>query len=138
MNCGDTNTTKHHAVIVPDTCLYNAQMNTSNVTTGGYVGSAMYTTNLEDAKNTIKTTFSGHVLSHRIYLTNAVKDGYASAGDWYDSEVDLMNENMVCGSAIHRPQNSLGSTIPNSFTVEKSQLPLFQHEPRRICNRSGR
>lgn len=136
LNCGDTNTTKHHAVIVPDTCLYTAQMNTSNVTTGGYVGSAMYTTNLEDAKTTIKAAFSGHVLSHRIYLTNAITNGYASAGAWCDSEVDLMNENMVYGSAIFRPQNSLGSTIPNSYTVEKSQLPLFQHEPSRICNRA--
>lgn len=136
LNCGDTNTTKHHAVIVPDTCLYNAQMNTSNVTTGGYVGSAMYTANLEQAKTTIKAAFSGHVLSHRIYLTNAITNGYASAGAWCDSEVDLMNENMVYGSAIFRPQNSLGSTIPNSYTVEKSQLPLFQHEPSRICNRA--
>lgn len=136
LNCGDTNTTKHHAVIVPDTCLYTAQMNTSNVTTGGYVGSAMYTANLESAKTTIKAAFSGHVLSHRIYLTNAITNGYASAGAWCDSEVDLMNENMVYGSAIFRPQNSLGSTIPNSYTVEKSQLPLFQHEPSRICNRA--
>lgn len=36
LNCGDTSFTKHHAVIVPDTCLYNAQMNTTNVTTGAY------------------------------------------------------------------------------------------------------
>lgn len=136
LNCGDTNCTTHHAVIVPDTCLYTAQMNTSNVTTGGYVGSAMYTANLENAKTTIKAAFSGHVLSHRIYLTNAITNGYASAGAWCDSEVDLMNENMVYGFAIFRPQNSLGSTIPNSYTVEKSQLPLFQHEPSRICNRA--
>ena len=27
-NCGDTNFTKHHVVIVPDTSLYKAQMNT--------------------------------------------------------------------------------------------------------------
>lgn len=49
LNCGDTSFTKHHAVIVPDTCLYNAQMNTTNVTTGAYKGSAMYTANLAQA-----------------------------------------------------------------------------------------
>jgi len=135
-NCGDTQCKTHHAVIVPDTCLYTAQMNTTNVTTGGYVGSAMYTANLESAKTTIGSAFSGHVLSKRVYLTNAITNGYASAGAWCDSEVDLMTENMVYGSAIFRPQNSLGSTIPNSYTVEKSQLPLFQHEPSRICNRA--
>ena len=41
-NCGDTAFTSHHLVIMPDEALYNAQMNTTNVTTGGYVGSAMY------------------------------------------------------------------------------------------------
>lgn len=71
--CGDTECTKHHVVLVPDPCLYHAQMNTSNVTTGGYVGSAMYTSNLATAKTTITNAFgSGHILSHRKYLDNAV------------------------------------------------------------------
>jgi len=136
LNCGDTQTTKHHIVVVPDTCLYNAQMNSTNITTGGYVGSEMYTANLATAKTTIKTAFSGHVLSHRIYLTNAVTDGRASAGAWCDSEVDLMNEQMVYGSGIFSPVSS-GSSVPANYRVEKSQLPLFQHEPSRICNRNN-
>lgn len=41
-NCGDTAFTSHHLVIMPDEALYNAQMNTTNITTGGYVGSEMY------------------------------------------------------------------------------------------------
>lgn len=135
LNNGDTSCTTHHAVIVPDSCLYNAQMNTSNVTTGGYVGSAMYTTNLETAKTTIKNAFSGHVLKHRIYLTNAVANGRASAGAWCDSEVDLMCEQMVYGSGIFSPVSD-GSNVPANYRVEKSQLPLFQHEPSRICNRA--
>lgn len=135
-NSGDTSCTTHHAVIVPDTCLYNAQMNTSDVTTGGYVGSAMYTTNLETAKTTIKNAFSGHVLKHRIYLTNAVANGRASAGAWCDSEVDLMCEQMVYGSGIFSPVSD-GSNVPANYRVEKSQLPLFQHEPSRISNRNN-
>lgn len=136
LNCGDTATTAHHAVIVPDSCLYNAQMNTSNVTTGGYVGSAMYTTNLASAKSTIKTAFSGHVLSHRIYLTNAVSNGRPSGGAWCDSEVDLMCEEMVYGGGIFRPTSD-GSNVPANYRVEKSQLPLFAHEPSRITNRAA-
>lgn len=128
-NCGDTNCTTHHIVIVPDTSLYSATMNSSNITTGGYVGSVMYTTNLADAKTTINSAFgSGHILSHRIYLTNAVTNGYPSAGAWCDSTVKLMNEEMVYGASIFRPHtayNGSSVTIPTQHTVEKSQLPLF-------------
>lgn len=145
LNSGDTNCTTHHVVIVPDTCLYNAQMhNTSsggwesgaaNTTAGGYVGSDMYKSNLERAKTTIKSAFSGHVLKHRIYLTNAVANGRASGGAWCDSEVDLMCEQMVYGSGIFSPVSD-GSNVPTNYRVEKSQLPLFQHEPSRIGNRN--
>lgn len=145
LNSGDTSCTTHHVVIVPDTCLYNAQMhNTSsggwesgaaNTTAGGYVGSDMYKSNLEQAKTTIKSAFSGHVLKHRIYLTNAVANGRASDGAWCDSEVDLMCEQMVYGSGIFSPVSD-GSNVPANYRVEKSQLPLFQHEPSRICNRA--
>lgn len=146
LNSGDTSCTTHHVVIVPDTCLYNAQMhNTSsggyeggavNTTTGGYVGSDMYKSNLEQAKTTIKSAFSGHVLKHRIYLTNAVANGRASGGAWCDSEVDLMCEQMVYGSGIFSPVSD-GSNVPANYRVEKSQLPLFQYEPSRICNRNN-
>ena len=146
LNSGDTNCTTHHVVIVPDTCLYNAQMhNTSsggwesgaaNTTAGGYVGSDLYKSNLEQAKTTIKSAFSGHVLKHRIYLTNAVANGRASDGAWCDSEVDLMCEQMVYGSGIFSPVSD-GSNVPANYSVEKSQLPLFQHEPSRICNRNN-
>lgn len=146
LNSGDTSCNTHHVVIVPDTCLYNAQMhNTSsgsyesgaaNTTAGGYVGSDMYKSNLEQAKTTIKSAFSGHVLKHRIYLTNAVANGRASGGAWCDSEVDLMCEQMVYGSGIFSPVSD-GSNVPANYRVEKSQLPLFQHEPSRICNRAA-
>lgn len=146
LNSGDTRCTTHHVVIVPDTCLYNAQMhNTSsggwesgaaNTTAGGYVGSDMYKSNLEQAKTTIKSAFSGHVLKHKIYLTNAVANGRASGGAWCNSEVDLMCEQMVYGSGIFSPVSD-GSNVPANYRVEKSQLPLFQHEPSRICNRNN-
>lgn len=145
LNSGDTNCTTHHVVIVPDTCLYNAQMHNTNsggwesgaanTTAGGYVGSDMYKSNLEQAKTTIKSAFSGHVLKHRIYLTNAVANGRASGGAWCDSEVDLMCEQMVYGNGIFSPVSD-GSNVPANYRVEKSQLPLFQHEPSRICNRA--
>lgn len=134
LNCGDTACNTHHALIIPDTALYNAQMNTSNVTTGGYKGSAMYTANLAQAKTTINAAFSGHVLSHRIYITNATSNGRASAGEWADSTVDLMNEQMVYGTGIFSPVSD-GSNVPANYRVEKSQVALFQHDPSLITNR---
>lgn len=135
LNCGDTSCTKHHVVLVPDSCLYTHVMNDTNITTGGYVGSKMYTEGLTQAKTTIKAAFSGHVLSHRVYLTNAVSEGHPSAGAWCDSEVELMNEQMVYGGSIFMPHAN-GSAVYTNYRVEKSQLPLFAHEPSRICNRA--
>ena len=134
LHTGDTEFTKHHAVIVPRMNLYSAQMNTSNTTTGGYTGSAMYTSNLATAKSTIKAAFSGHVLSHRLYLVNAVSNGYSSGGAWFDSEVDLMTEEMVYGGGVFRPVGT-GSTVPANYRTDKSQLPLFALSPEHINTR---
>ena len=95
----------------------------------------MYREGLESAKTTIKAAFSGHVLSHRIYLTNAVANGRASGGAWCDSEVDLMCEQMVYGSGIFSPVSD-GAIVTTNSRVEKSQLPLFAHRPDLISNRS--
>lgn len=133
LNSGDTPCTTHHVVIVPDTFLYNLAMNNTNTTDGGYVGTEMYKNGLKQAKTTIKAAFSGHVLSHRLYLTYAVANGIPSFGKWYDSEVDLMCEEMVYGCSIFCPTSD-GSIVPANYRIEKSQLPLFAHEPSRICN----
>ena len=133
---GDRVCDTHHVTLVPDGNMYTHAMNDTDVTTGGYVGSKMYTEGLEQAKTTIKVAFSGHVLSHRVYLTNAVADGHPSAGAWYDSEIDLMNEQMVYGGAIFMPIAN-GLTAYANYRVDKSQLPLFAHDPSIICNRDN-
>lgn len=149
LNSGDTSCNTHHVVIVPDTCLYNAQMhNTSsgsyeggaaNTTAGGYVGSDMYKSNLKQAKTTIKSAFSGHVLSHRVYLTNAVSNGAPYGGAWFDSEVELMTERIVYGCPVHSPMGE-GQKDPwtamHNYTAEKSQFPLFALNPAAIAVRS--
>lgn len=134
LHTGDIECTTNHVFLVPDTCLYDAAMNSTNTTAGGYVGSAMYKSHLEQAKTIIKNAFSGHVLKHRIFLTNAVANGRSSGGAWCYSEVDLMCEQMVYGSGIFSPVSD-GSNYPADFRVENSQLPLFQHDPSRIFNR---
>ena len=134
-NTGDTALTKHHAVIVPDTQLYTANMNDTNTTEGAYVNSKMRTENLEQAKTTIKNTFgASHVLSHRLYLSNATANGRASAGEWHDADVEIMTEHMAYGNGVFSPVSD-GSSIPNNYRIEKSQLPLFVFRPDLISNR---
>lgn len=135
-NCGDTAFTKHHLVIVPAANLYNHVMNDTNTTEGGYVGSKMYTEGLAEALSKFEAAFgSEHILSHRDYLVNAVTDGYSSAGAWYDSKVELMNEPMVYG-CYHYASMNKGSTVVNKYTTGKQQLALFQLNPRMVNIRS--
>lgn len=132
---GDTDCTTHHVTLVPDASMYTHCMNDTNITTGAYVGSKMYTEGLNQAKETINTAFgSAHVLNHRQYLKNAVTDGYESGGSWYDSTVELMTEQNVYGGKVFgNVQN--GAALPASYTVDKSQYPLFAFRPDMISNR---
>ena len=131
-NCGDTNFTKHHVVIVPDTSLYKAQMNTSNVTTGGYTGSAMYKSNLAQAKTTIKAAFgSTHVLTKRELLTNAVNGNTPSGWAWFDSDVELMNEVQAYGSVAWGAHDGNGYNAASG----DGQFPLFMFDRTKLHNR---
>lgn len=131
---GDIDMTTHHVTLVPDASMYNNVMNDTNITTGAYVGSKMYTEGLTQAKTTINSAFGeAHVLKHRQYLKNAVTDGYESGGSWYDSTVELMTEQNVYGCKIFG--NSLnGTALAANYTVDKSQYPLFAFRPDMISN----
>lgn len=132
LNCGDTSCTTPHLVIMPDAILYSAKMNETNITTGGYVGSQMYTDNLANAKTLVNSAFgSANILNHREYLTNAVTDGHASAGAWYDSTVELPNEIMMYGSYVFTAAGD-GSFVPNRYTIDKTQLALMKMYPKFI------
>ena len=137
LRTGDRDTTTHHVTLVPDGVMYNHVMNDSDVTTGGYVGSKMYTTGLADAKTTINNAFgSTHILTHRQSLCNAVSNGKPSGSSWYDSTVELMTEQNVYGGKVFGAGND-GSTVPALYTVDKSQYPLFAFRPDLISNRNG-
>lgn len=130
-NVGDTPLTSHHLAVVPETTLGSAKMNDTSTTTGGYLGSKMYTTNMATAKGTVESAFGSNLLSHREYLINAVTSGYPSAGAWTDSEIELMNEIMVYGAPIYTPA-STGTVIVKRYTSSFKQLALFQVAPKFI------
>lgn len=133
-NTCDTACTTHHAVIVPRAPLYNAQMNTTDVVTGAYVGSAMYTTNLNNAKTTIQNAFgSTHLLTIRQLFQNSVAEGgyENSVGEWYDATVWLMNEFNVYGGLIWK--NAYAATNwRGNYTIDNSQYPGFALDPTMI------
>ena len=137
-NTGDTVCTKPHVVALPRNNLYTYRVNATNTTEGGYVGSDMYKNGLTQAKQMVAAAFgSAHILNHREYLVNAVTNGAPTGTDWYDSTVELMNENMVYGGKQFSPMLN-GATDPwstcRNYTIDKSQLSLFRYEPWLICN----
>lgn len=136
LGTGDAETTGHHVVIMPDKNLATAAMNSSGTTVGGYVGSAMYTTNMASAKSMATGAFGDFILSHREYLTNTVTSGYPSAGAWADSSIDLPNEPMIFGSYIYTP-GCTGTVTPKLYTNSATQLALFRVRPDFICKPDG-
>lgn len=133
---GDTKFEKPHLVIVPDTGIGSAAMNDSSVTTGGYVSSKMYTTNIASARAAITAAFDVLVQSHREYFVNTVTSGLPTAGAWYDSTADLMNEPMVYGSYIYSPASN-GTTDVKRYTISNRQLALFAICPGFILASNG-
>ncbi len=130
---GSTILTSHHVAIVPDEVLGSSYMNSSNTTSGGYVGSYMYTTTLPSVLTTyINPVFSGHVLSYDAVLTTEVGTnlynrygqnlGASSSAGWYTRQLDLMNEVQVSGTIIW---SSSGYDVGN----DPIQFPLFRLRP---------
>ena len=134
-NCGDTAFTSNHVTIVPDTSLASSKMNDTNTTAGGYYGSGIRASGsgLATATTIINSAFSGHVATHRQFLTNAVTNGKPSGGSWYNCSVELMSEIMVYGTGIFKPISD-GTTIVTDYTISKSQLPLFSLNPKLIIS----
>lgn len=127
--CGDTECTKQHILMIPERIMGTAKMNDTNITTGGYFGSKMYTNYLAPFKTVIQNDFtSNHILSHKELLTNAVADGKSTGWTWYDSTIELMNESMVYG---HDVWGSSGYETG----IDKSQLSLFRLNPSKIIAR---
>ena len=95
----------------------------------------MYTKNLAQAKTLAASAFGDLILTHREYLTNAVSNGYPSAGAWFDSTLELPNEIMMYGSLVFTPAGD-GTVVVNRYTIGKTQLALFTVVPNMISNRA--
>lgn len=134
LGLGSTKMENHHVVIVPDTNLYNASINSSDSTSSGYLNSTMKQTNLLQALETIKLAFGeNHILSRSAYLVSAATDGVPSEFTWQNSQIDIMNENQLFGK---RMISKVGFNEGMRGEVDYAQFPLFQICPNFVCNRS--
>lgn len=121
---GDTSLDTHHILVVPDTPMYNHVMNDTNTTEGGYVGSKMYTSGLDQALAKIKADFGeAHIVTYRNLLVNTVSNGAPSNWAWYSRQIDLMNEEMVYGTRAWSQATQNGYDTG----INKSQLAAFKH-----------
>ncbi len=124
-NVGDTNFDKGNIIVMPDTVLYNAQMNETNTTAGAYSGSLMRTQNLNNARTIAQNAFGSHLASHRIMLANAVDSSGPSGWGWCDSDgVELPNEIQIYGTRVW------GSALKAyDVMTQKQQFPLMMLAP---------
>lgn len=130
-NVGDTNFNKGNIIVMPDTVLYNAQMNETNTTAGAYYGSLMRTQNLNSARAIAQNAFGSHLANHRILLANSVDASGPSNWAWYDSDgVELPNEIQIYGTRVW------GSALKGfDAGTQKQQFPLLALAPQFVNTR---
>ena len=132
-NVGDTNFNKGNIIVMPDTVLYNDQMNKTNTTAGGYAGSLMRTQNLNNARTIAQNAFGSHLANHRILLTNSVDTSGPNGWAWYNSDgVELPNEVQIYGTHVW------GSALKGfGVGTQKQQFPLMALAPQFVNTRQN-
>lgn len=129
---GKNSFNKHHAIIVPDTTLYNQRMEATSITTNGYAGSEMFLTGLNNALTTIHNAFgANHVLEHTLYFTSGSQNGRPSNCTNKNVKLEIMDEVMVYGTHIMaaRPDPTTQGNKGGFYTFATSQLNLFTMRP---------
>ena len=105
----------HHVVIVPQAPIFNARMNPTNTTEGGYAGSEMYRNVIPACATGIVNAFgASHILTFRDWLISGVAANQISSGlpnftggaqwgasPWVSVQCDLMTEKMVLGAPVN-------------------------------------
>lgn len=130
LNCGNDNLilTDNHLVMIPEKIMGKSKMNDSRTTSGGYIGSKMYTTYLQHYKDIIISDFGENIITHMQEFSNAVSSSYESGGAVVESNINLMSEIAVYGancfkSILH------GTNIPYIQGYDKTQYAIFRLRP---------
>lgn len=113
---GSTPVTAHHAVILPETPPFNAYMNSTNTTSGGYTQCAMYKNTIPAFAAGLTAAFgAGHILTFQELFSTHTNDTVQSTayGGWQGASTgwdgtekslsftcNLMNSMMAFGAPI--------------------------------------
>ena len=115
INKGDTAVTVHHVAIVPQAPIFDANMNATNTTEGGYTGSRMFKETIPACATGIVNAFgASHILTFRDWLISGMTVNQISSGlpnftggaqwgasSWVSVQCDLMTEKMVLGAPVN-------------------------------------
>lgn len=105
----------HHVVIVPQAPIFSANMNATNTTEGGYMGSRMFRETIPACATGIVNAFgASHILTFRDWLISGMTANQISSGlpnftggaqwgasPWVSVQCDLMTEKMVLGAPVN-------------------------------------
>ena len=138
INKGDTAMTAHHVAIVPRAPIFNARMNSTNTTEGGYAGSEMYKNVIPACATGIVSAFgSSHILTFRDAITNSVDTSHVSSGiplyigttglstTWVSVQCNLISEKMVYGAPIcasGAADNTMATRQMSAFRLSEKLL----------------
>lgn len=134
---GDTGMETHHVVIVPQAPIFSANMNVTNTTEGGYMGSRMFRETIPACATGIVNAFgASHILTFRDWLISGMTANQISSGlpnmtggahwgasSWVSVQCDLMTEKMVLGA----PVNSASALDEWCATRQMSAFRLSEH-----------
>ena len=128
----------HHVAIVPQAPIFNARMNSTNTTEGGYAGSEMYKKIIPACATGIVNAFgSEHILTFRDGITNSVDTSHVSSGipqwtgtpgwwgEWVSVQCNLMSEKMVYGAPICSAgamDNSIATRQMSAFRLSEKLI----------------
>lgn len=117
INKGDQNNgmETHHVVIVPQAPIFTANMNPTNTTEGGYMGSRMFKETIPACATGIVNAFgASHILTFRDWLISGMTPNQISSGlpnmtggaqwsasPWVSVQCNLMTEHMVTGAPVN-------------------------------------
>lgn len=131
-NCGDSNVVNyHHVILIPRTRLKTTSyMNPSHTTVGAYYNSEMHQTILPCYAASFSTALENHVRTWRDRLSTEMTaatpsmaggglNGSATAWEWKDTNIRLMNEAQVYGTGIW-------SSSAYDYGCENRQLAVFR------------
>ena len=138
INKGDTSTPPHHVVIVPQEPFFNANMNDTNSTEGGYKGSRMYKETIPACATGIVAAFGyDHILTFRDAISISVDTSHVSSGlpqvmgtpgwwgAWVSVQCNLMSEKMVYGApncAAGAMDNTMATRQMSAFRLSEKLI----------------